>query len=278
MKNIPVRKLTEVPKESIPQGRFTLRTVQDLLGEKDLFHELHRHDFFFILALKKGMGTHEIDFTNYPIKDNVVFFLRPGQVHQLELKTGSTGFIMEFNTEFYEPPKKIYNKNFCQLDSDPFAKLQTILQYMFEEHTNRQEGYTTILKANLTIFFTELLRQSITPGIQNKISTYQQERLDAFLSLLEKHSAKHKQVAWYTDSMNLSAYQLNEITKSLLDKTASDIINDHIILEAKRYLLATTNQIKEIADHLGYEDVSYFIRFFKKHTGHAPEAFRNNSR
>lgn len=78
--------------------------------------------------------------------------------------------------------------------------------------------------------------------------------------------------------MNLSPYQLNEITKATIGKTASELINEHIILEAKRYLLATPNQIKDIADHLGYEDVSYFIRFFKKHTGYSPEAFRHNLR
>jgi AraC family transcriptional regulator, transcriptional activator of pobA len=59
-------------------------------------------------------------------------------------------------------------------------------------------------------------------------------------------------------------------------KTVSALINEQIILEAKRYLLATHNQVKDIADHLGYEDVSYFIRFFKRHTGHSPEAFRKN--
>jgi YesN/AraC family two-component response regulator len=59
-------------------------------------------------------------------------------------------------------------------------------------------------------------------------------------------------------------------------KTASELINEYIILEAKRYLLATPNQIKEIADQLGYEDVSYFIRFFRKQTGYSPEAFRHN--
>jgi AraC-like DNA-binding protein len=74
--------------------------------------------------------------------------------------------------------------------------------------------------------------------------------------------------------MNLSAYQLNEITKSSIGKTASELINEHIILEAKRYLLATAEQVKEIADHLGYEDPSYFIRFFKKQTGFSPDAFR----
>jgi AraC-like DNA-binding protein len=41
-----------------------------------------------------------------------------------------------------------------------------------------------------------------------------------------------------------------------------------------RLLLATANQVKEVADGLGYEDVSYFIRFFKKQTGQTPDAFR----
>jgi AraC-like DNA-binding protein len=76
--------------------------------------------------------------------------------------------------------------------------------------------------------------------------------------------------------MSVSSYQLNQITKSAIGKTASALIDEHILLEAKRYLLATANQVKEIADHLGYEDPSYFIRFFKKHTGLSPDTFRKN--
>lgn len=61
--------------------------------------------------------------------------------------------------------------------------------------------------------------------------------------------------------MNVSPYPLNEITKKTVAKTASELIDEHIILETKRHLLATRIQIKDIADALGYEDVSYFIRF-----------------
>jgi AraC-like DNA-binding protein len=74
--------------------------------------------------------------------------------------------------------------------------------------------------------------------------------------------------------MHLSLYQLNEITKTSLGIKASDLINEQIILEAKRYLCATSSQVKEIADHLGFEDHSYFIRFFRKHTGYSPELYR----
>ena len=96
------------------------------------------------------------------------------------------------------------------------------------------------------------------------------------MELLRTNVTTHKQVSQYTDLLNLSTYQLNAITKATVDKPASELINEQIVLEAKRYLLATTDQVKDIADHLGYEDISYFIRFFKKHTGHSPEAFRKN--
>ena len=100
--------------------------------------------------------------------------------------------------------------------------------------------------------------------------------MEEFIDLLESHLTTLKQVSQYTDLMNLSSYQLNEITKTAVGKTASALIDEYIILEAKRDLLATPNQIKDVADHLGYEDVSYFIRFFKKHTGYSPDAFRRN--
>ena len=134
-----------------------------------------------------------------------------------------------------------------------------------------------IIKANLDIFFTEFLRQSRNSrGAQKNASSYAQERLEDFTDLLKDRATGLKKASQYAEVLNLSIYQLNAITRATIGKSASELINEQIILEAKRYLLATPNQIKDIADHLGYEDTSYFIRFFKKHTGYSPEAFRKN--
>ena len=256
-----------------------------MLGGKDVVQELHRHDFFFVLALKKGKGYHEVDFTPYGVCNNVVFFLRPGQVHQLTLQAGSTGYLMQFATDFYYSPDKASNQllrkasgvNFYQPDADRFNRLLSILASIFQEYTTQQEGYQTVIKANLSILFTELARQH-QQSPSNHVNTYKQERLEALLALLATHIYNHKQVSQYAEMLHLSAYQLNAITKAILGKTCSEVIDEYIILESKRYLLATANQVNQIADHLGYEDVSYFIRFFKKYTGYSPEAFRNKFR
>ena len=285
MKNIPIRQLGTAQSENPFLGQFKIRRLEGIVGETDLVHQLHRHDFFFILAVQKGTGQHTIDFTPFQVQDHVVFILRPGQVHQLELKAGCTGFLLEFNTEFYSPKDKVAsqrlrkasNKNYCALELNRFDKLYAVLSSMFQEFRDKQEGYQEVIKACLDIFFIEVVRQSPNPKGEPKVNNpYSQERFEEFLALLEKYLATHKQVSQYTDLMSLSPYQLNEITKSSVGKTASELINEHIVLEAKRYLLATPNQVKDIADLLGYEDFSYFIRFFKKHTGYSPEAFRHN--
>jgi len=283
MKTIPIRHIKATQKEPDFSEGFSIRDLRDLLAGKDMVQELHRHDFFYILVLKKGRGNHEIDFISYEVSDNVLFFMRPGQVHQLILKAGSTGYLVQFNTDFYYAHDKASNQllrrtsnmNLYHPGAARFKKLLSILVDIFREYTDKQEGYQKVIKANLDILCIELARQN-SKSPPNNINTYTQERFEEFSTLLETHISTHKQVSEYAGMLNLSPYQLNAITKATLGKTCSQLITEYIILESKRCLLATSNQVNQIAGHLGYEDVSYFIRFFKKHTGFSPEAFRHN--
>jgi hypothetical protein len=84
MKIIPIRQIDTAQHEYPSPGRFKIRRVEDLLDREDLFHELHRHDFFFIIALRKGDGTHEIDFTTYTVSDYSVFIMGPGRSYFLQ--------------------------------------------------------------------------------------------------------------------------------------------------------------------------------------------------
>jgi AraC-like DNA-binding protein len=282
MDKIPVRRITS-SKEPNPSELVSVRDIASLLAGKDMIQKLHRHDFFYLLALKKGSGSHEIDFSSYPVKNNSIFFMRPGQVHELLLKAGSTGHLIQFRSEFYAFHdsastgllRKASSNNFYQPESNSFQKLHTILAYALQEYNRRQENYQAAIKANMDLVFIELSRKG-SKDRGDSVNRYMQERLESFLSLLESNLSNVKNPSQYAALLNLSTYQLNNTTKTLLGKSASELINDRVILEAKRYLLATSNQIIQIAGHLGYEDASYFVRFFKKHTGLSPEAFRKN--
>lgn len=283
MKKIPVRQISPANQDIHTRARFNIRKVSDIMKEGDLFHGLHRHEYYFILLIEEGRGVHEIDFIPHKVQDHSIFMLRPGQVHQLELKAGAKGYLLECKPEFYHATgkeavhrvRKAWSKGYCRPSGKRFDRLRGLLGQIYTEYIDKEEGFLDAIKANLDLFFIEFIRQSPDPkGNPQGTNSYSLERLEEFQELLERHIAENKQVSFYTQRMNLSAYQLNEVTRSTLGKTASEMVNEQILLEARRYLLATTNQVKEVADHLGYEDVSYFIRFFRKHTGLTPEAFR----
>ena len=287
MKNIPVRQISKQSKSLKLSDSFSIRDVQRMLAGKDLEQELHRHDHYYILALQKGKGEHVIDFASYKISDHSFFFMRPGQVHQLRLMAGSTGYLIQFKADFYYPTDKASrhllrrasHKTICKLDAQKGRKLFPILANMLQEYTTQQEGYQDVIKAHLGIFFIELVRQrQDRKNPTNSDSLYHQDRIEELMSLLETHLVQYKKVSDYAGMLNLSTYQLNAITKDALGKTCSALIDEQIILESKRYLLSTANQVSQIAYHLGYDDASYFIRFFKKHTGYTPEAFRQQFR
>ena len=285
MKTIPLRFINTNPKALNEFENFSIRDLSESVTKNDLIQDTHRHDFYFILALLKGCGDHVIDFLPYKIEDQTIFFMRPGQVHQLMLKAGSEGYLIQFKKDFYLTNendsrlllRKASSKNQLQPDDRTFNRLYSILKVIFEESKNKEENYSEVIKANLKILFIELVRyEQKNENVIEGATSSNQERLDDFMELLDEHISKIKQPAAYAKMLNLTPYQLNTITKTALSRTSSEIINEQIILESKRYLLSTSNQVKEIAYHLGYEDTSYFIRFFKKHTGLSPEAFRSN--
>ena len=272
MGHIPVKHI-----DDDDSGTFSIRDLAIVLGGKAMKKEAHRHDYYFVMFFEKGSGVHEIDFTTYPITDHCLFIIRPGQVHQIEMSAECTGFLLQFTTEFFFPYDKSTGQllNYYQPQDSCFEQLVKTLQYLFKEYTQKKGRYQDVIKAQISSFLIELTREN-QAGFTDQHSLHRQAQFDRFMFLLDQHILTHKQVSDYAKMMNLSIYQLNAITKSALNKTCSELINEQIVLEAKRSLLAMPYLVNQIASYMGYEDISYFPRFFKKHTGYSPEAFRQN--
>ncbi|WP_316820240.1 helix-turn-helix transcriptional regulator [Pedobacter gandavensis] len=284
MKPIPIRHINGTLKEPAFSESFDIVDIHQYLSGKIMIQELHRHSFYYVLVLEKGSGEHRIDFETYMIQDYCLFFMRPGQVHEIVISSESTGYLLKFSKDFYAPTeasskqvlRKISNKNFWVLEEGKMKEILLILSNIFRENNAQQERYLETIQAYLSVFFIALLRQREAKDLENSHHDYMQERLEEFHELIRISATQHKQLSYYSQQLNLTPYQLNAITKTTLGKTSREVIIDYLILEAKRNLLASSNQVSQIAWHLGYEDVSYFVRFFKKHTGYSPEAFRKN--
>ncbi|WP_353087600.1 helix-turn-helix domain-containing protein [Flavobacterium sp.] len=116
------------------------------------------------------------------------------------------------------------------------------------------------------------------PQIQPKTNNSKNEKIKEFEKLVEQHFKEQKMPSFYAEKLHVTPNYLNKICKSETGKTAGDLVRKRITIEAQRLLHYTSLSINEIAHDLGFENVSYFITFFKKQTLTTPEQFRKNTR
>jgi AraC family transcriptional regulator, transcriptional activator of pobA len=114
-----------------------------------------------------------------------------------------------------------------------------------------------------------------SPPQKNETKAAMKKMVYQFNQLVDKYHAQMHQVKEYAEIMGESPVQLNRAIKSVSGKTASDLIIERLILEAKRLLLFSDLSNKEVAFKLNYEDPSYFTRIFRRKTGFTPTEFRS---
>lgn len=95
-----------------------------------------------------------------------------------------------------------------------------------------------------------------------------------FMSLVDMHCAEHHSIDWYASEMCLSPKYIANVVKQVTGRTAGDCISECLIRQAKAMLMASTLQIQQISDRLGFRNQSHFGTFFRRATGVSPRAFK----
>lgn len=253
----------------------------------------HVHTFYEILWFRKAGGMHMVDFCSYPIEENTLFFLSPGQIHHFETDTRPEGVTLKFCADFLHDNEvgtgvflkyNVFNAfdtvPYCTVDSSTAFVLEDLLHRMEkEQQMNGSFGHVEVLHSLVNLFLVILHRH----GRKKVFLPLQEAKASHRLFVLfrkqveEDYDTMHS-VAEYAQRLNVSTKTLSNSVRECSNKSPLEFINDRIILEAKRMLRFTNLMGKEIADQLGFEDNSYFVKFFKRQTGFLPSEFREGDR
>jgi len=98
-----------------------------------------------------------------------------------------------------------------------------------------------------------------------------------FTSLIQQKLSESRSAHFYASELSITYKHLNTICRELLNKTAKNVIDDFVILQAKRNLVNSTIKSTELAYKLGFKDPTNFTKYFKKNTGLTPKAFRKST-
>ena len=269
---------------------FQIKRMSDLYdlhtGQGD---EPHRHNYYTVIVLKEGQGTHHVDSHNYPLGSREVHFVSPGQVHQVVEEARPEGFVLTFSERFLvfnqidpgfisrinlfreygdSPPLSLQVEEFQRVESHCEAMMEICL-------TDGQFNYEALGAYLKLILIT--CNQACNLSFRGNPQHYQAGLviLNDFKKLVSGSFDAEHSVTYYADQLVVSADHLNKTIKSLTGFTAKEYIARRITVEAKRMLSFTSMSAKEVGYALGFRDPAHFSSFFKRETGITASAFRN---
>ncbi|MGN5953337.1 helix-turn-helix domain-containing protein [Sphingobacterium lactis] len=236
----------------------------------------HKHNGYLeLVLLTKTSGKHVIDGREVKIEAPCLLVIRQDNVHHWDLEKPILGYVLLLKRHFvdasYDPELNMLLDQLVKLDILPILNVkavETIFQLLMDE-TNKtcQEGLFKALIA-------KLLEANSTSPRRAELPDNLYKRFTKLLRA-DVHPVNH--VAHYAEKLHTSPQNLNAACKREASKTASDVLADYLIQEAKRLLIYTGKSISEVAFDLGFSDKSNFSKYFKRYTLQSPKDFRNEN-
>lgn len=233
----------------------------------------HRHFFYAIYWIHEGNGIHVIDFKEYEIQPDRVFFIRPEQIHFLQGSENLRYSAVQFTEDFMASVGGVMQKEiavFKDLTSGEKERIGVLFRQLYLESVGGLLNSMAMIQSEIKTLLLELERLSIS--VKNVVST--PLLIQEYKDLIERNFVNDRRVQIYAKTLGVTPNYLNVLTRRHLGKSALELINERMMLEVKRQLLRTEDGVSEIAYKLGFNELSYFSRFFKKHTGMTPLEFR----
>ena len=230
-----------------------------------------------------------VDFTPIKIKPNTLLYLNKDTVHRFDSNSKFEDKVILFTDSFFcrtDSDTKFLQKSF--LFNNLFSVSQIILKkysnlisnlfrLMTDELQNSKDNLQSEILQNLLhsfLLYSERTQQKNCFATINR--SIDLDYVILFKEYLEKDYKSRKQVSYYAKKINISGKRLSQATAAILGRTPKEIIEDRVVLEAKRVLVHTSSTIKEIAYTLGFQESTNFIKHFRRHTRQTPIEFREN--
>ena len=247
----------------------------------------HRHDYYTVLLVKKATGKHIIDFNTYPFHPHQVFFVSPGQVHQVVEEAPGSGYVMTFSTQFLIenaiPLSFIEGLNLFQdygqsppltPSAEQFNKLTVYAGEIFTLSHSDAKMKALSIGAYLKLFLIDCNAICTALPIVGQTDVAEHHLITRFKALVNEFYTKEHSTSFYAGRLQISPDHLNRLIKSKVGKTAKEYIQSRISTEAKRLLFFSGLSNKEIGFALGFNEPANFSSFFKKCTHMSPSTFK----
>jgi AraC family transcriptional regulator, transcriptional activator of pobA len=248
--------------------------------------EEHLHtDLIQIFIFTEGKGILISERSKIEISGPGIIIIPNNTLHGFAFQNDICGEVFTITESYFDSLSKnnilIFN-NLAKLkfhnfenDKDSFETFLTFKNLIIRELKENQIEKQTLINSIFTALFVCIYRLNAILNTVDTETDHQTLRyFQAFQKSYRQNLNQPKTISQYANELNISTVHLNRVCQRVMKKSPIQIINNQMIMEAKKYLLNTTYSISEISYLLNFNDPAYFTRSFKKEIGVSPSEFR----
>lgn len=265
-------------------ARFIYLEIDEELvrGLNDRLIPPHRHAYQELIWIRQGEVRHLLDDDLVEYQADTLLIIPRGRVHALQPTSDCRGAAIRFTEEFLPMPSHLLFSQFVgrtalRLDRSQADVIEAYFSLLRGEYAQGDPYNLQVARHLLSALIAKVeefrLRDACLIPYEVNATLCIWNR---FNTLIEQKLRSEHSVGFYAAELGVSTRKLGEIVKLYTGKYVSAMIDERLIVEAKRLLLFSTLSIKEIAFELGFEEHSYFTKVFKKITGTSPSDFKRN--
>lgn len=255
------------------------------IAERSRLHDWeikpHRHgDLVQLLYVQGGQAELQVEGQTSRVEQPALQVVPALSVHGFRFSRDVQGQVLTLALPLAEQLAGAFDARLLQRAAcHPVGEAKGYLDGLFdsigEEYYRQAPGRELMLQSLLSQLLVWIGRRALQ---QAQAESSQPDRgrvhLQGFTQLLEAHFREHRPIEHYAECLGISAAHLNALCRRLAGQSALQMINQRLLLEAKRCLVYTAMTVNQVADSLGFSEPAYFSRFFKRGTGQSPKAFR----
>ncbi|POA59341.1 MULTISPECIES: helix-turn-helix domain-containing protein [unclassified Pseudomonas] len=244
----------------------------------------HRHaDLYQLLYVQRGQAMVEVEGQRREVQETAVQVIPPLMVHGFQFSADIQGYVLtlaaplvaQLETQLGAPLAVLASSGCYSVGSDR-RSLDTLFKTLLHEYEGSASARDLLLQSLVNVLMIWIARRSQRNAMPGNRNERHQQLLGYFIRLVEQHYREHPTVESLAHRIGLSSVYLNTLCRELAGQTALQIIHQRLMLEAKRSLVYSNIGISQLADQLGFNDPTYFSRFFKRLCGQSPNAFRQD--
>ncbi|PKM32154.1 MAG: AraC family transcriptional regulator [Gammaproteobacteria bacterium HGW-Gammaproteobacteria-12] len=241
----------------------------------------HRHaDLLQLLYVQAGEAELEVEGQVRQVRSASLQVVPALCVHGFRFSRDVQGYVLSLARPLVEQlaaplGQQCLHSPMCYEVGEQRRYLDALFESISQEYGRLEPARELMLQSLISVLLVAIARRQLARNeAQEPTDGRGREHVQAFVRLLEVHFREHLPIEHYASRLGISAAHLNALCRRLAGQSALQLINQRLLLEAKRCLVYTTMTVSQVSDSLGFSEPGYFSRFFKRGSGLSPKAFR----